>query len=207
MKKNLGYFSSLTVLTDRQVDNFNDERALLKGLASHDPHAIELIYRQNYGVIEGFIIKNNGFAEDARDVFQEAMVILFEKAQSDSFELNCLIKTYLFSFSRRIWLKRVQKNKKTYLPEMDILEETIPVEEDLETHLKRNEDLDLMEAAMNKIGEPCKSLLEAFYLQKKSMPEIADQFGYTNADNAKTQKYKCLNRLKKIFFSQYKTEE
>jgi len=50
-------------------------------------------------------------------------------------------------------------------------------------------------------------LLDAFYLQKKSMVDIANSFGYTNADNAKTQKYKCLTRLKKIFFAQYKTLE
>jgi hypothetical protein len=54
------------------------------------------------------------------------------------------------------------------------------------------------------LGEPCKSLLHAFYIEKKSMQEIAGSFGYTNAENAKTQKYKCLMRLKKIFFSHYK---
>ena len=61
-----------------------------------------------------------------------------------------------------------------------------------------------METAMSKIGEPCKSLLDAYYIQKKHMQEIAADFGYTNADNAKTQKYKCLMRLKKLFFAQYK---
>ena len=65
----------------------------------------------------------------------------------------------------------------------------------------------LMENALQKIGEPCKSLLEAFYIEKKSMPEIADSFGYTNADNAKTQKYKCLVRLKKLFFAQDKNTD
>jgi len=64
----------------------------------------------------------------------------------------------------------------------------------------------MMERAMNGLGEPCKSLLEAFYLQKKSMQEIAGSFGYTNSENAKNQKYKCLVRLKKLFFSQYKNE-
>ena len=48
-------------------------------------------------------------------------------------------------------------------------------------------------------------LLLAFYLQKKGMQEIAASFGYTNADNAKTQKYKCLMRLKKLFFRIIKT--
>ena len=65
----------------------------------------------------------------------------------------------------------------------------------------------MMEAAMAKVGEPCKSLLEAYYIQKKHMIEIAADFGYTNADNAKTQKYKCLVRLKKLFFAQYKFTE
>jgi len=36
--------------------------------------------------------------------------------------------------------------------------------------------------------------------------EIAHRFGYTNADNAKNQKYKCLMRLKKLFFDQYKND-
>jgi hypothetical protein len=64
----------------------------------------------------------------------------------------------------------------------------------------------MMEKAMNSLGEPCKSLLQAFYINKQNMQEIAATFGYTNADNAKNQKYKCLIRLKKLFFSQYKTE-
>ena len=56
-----------------------------------------------------------------------------------------------------------------------------------------------MEKSLNSLGEPCRSLLKAYYLETKSMVEIAGDFGYTNADNAKNQKYKCLMRLKKIF--------
>jgi len=94
-----------------------------------------------------------------------------------------------------------------YNPSAESVDEVVSVEEELDVHEKRNADLIIMENALNKIGEPCKSLLEAYYLQKKSMPEIAEFFGYTNADNAKTQKYKCLVRLKKIFFTQYKNGE
>jgi hypothetical protein len=35
------------------------------------------------------------------------------------------------------------------------------------------------------------------------MDDITEKFGYTNADNAKNQKYKCLKRLKKTFFEVY----
>jgi hypothetical protein len=83
----------------------------------------------------------------------------------------------------------------------------VPVEDEIEYYEKKDNDFFFMENALKKIGEPCKSLLEAFYINKKSMPEIAASFGYTNSDNAKTQKYKCLVRLKKIFFAQYKNKD
>ena len=185
---------------------YDQEKALLEGLAANDNNAIETIYRENYAAIQAYIVKNNGNADDARDLFQEAMIVLFEKAKSGSFVLSCQIKTYLYSVCRRLWLKKLQKQNR-YYPSLELVEETVAVDEELESHEKINEDFVLMEAALNKIGEPCKSLLEAFYIHKKSMPEIAADFGYTNADNAKTQKYKCLIRLKKIFFSQYKNTD
>ena len=80
------------------------------------------------------------------------------------------------------------------------------VEEDIEKHEARNLEFSVMEKALLSIGEPCRSLLEAYYLQKRNMAEIAESFGYTNADNAKNQKYKCLTRLKKLFFAQYKNQ-
>lgn len=179
------------------------EIQLLKGLAENDQMATETIYRENFPMIQSFILNNNGSIEDARDIFQEAMIVLYEKSRSATFSLNCQIRTYVYSVCRRLWLKRLQQLNK-FSSQVESLEETIPVEEEIEEHEKRNADFILMEHAMGKIGEPCKSLLDAYYLQKKSMQEIASEFGYTNADNAKTQKYKCLLRLKKLFFAQYK---
>jgi RNA polymerase sigma factor (sigma-70 family) len=179
------------------------EKILLEGLAQNDREAIESIYRTNYSMIQSFVLNNNGTIDDARDIFQEAMIVLYEKAGSGSFELNCQLRTYIYSVCKRLWLKRLQQLQK-YSGRVENLEETVPVEEEIELHEKKDADFTLMEMALGKIGEPCKSLLEAYYLQKKQMQEIAAGFGYTNADNAKTQKYKCLMRLKKIFFAQYK---
>jgi RNA polymerase sigma factor (sigma-70 family) len=179
------------------------ELELLEGLARNDRAAIEKIYQQNYGTIQSFIINNNGSADDARDVFQEAMILLYEKATSGHFELNCKIKTYVYSVCRRLWLKRLQQVHRFGSP-VEMLEEIVPVEEDLEEQERKNEAFNQMDKALNHLGEPCKSLLEAYYVHKKQMQEIAETFGYTNADNAKNQKYKCLMRLKKLFFSHYK---
>jgi RNA polymerase sigma factor (sigma-70 family) len=185
------------------VKQEENEQALLKGLARNDKKAVETIYRENYNMIQGLVINNNGSADDAKDIFQEAMIVLYEKVRSGTFELNCQIKTYVYSVSRRLWLKRLQQLNR-YSPSVENLDGFVPVEEEIEEHEKRNAEFEMMDKAIGSLGEPCKSLLEAYYLQKRKMQEIATNFGYTNADNAKNQKYKCLMRLKKIFFTHYK---
>lgn len=180
-----------------------NEIALLEGLAKNDRQAAETLYRQHYSMVQSLVIHNNGTADDARDIFQEAMIVLYEKSRSGSFELNCQLKTYVYSVSRRLWLKKLSQRQK-YLPDMNGVEETVQVEDDIELHEQQNGEFQVMEKALLSLGEPCKSLLEAFYLQKRNMTEIAGSFGYTNADNAKNQKYKCLMRLKKLFFAVYK---
>ena len=60
-------------------------------------------------MIQSLIINNNGTIHEAKDVFQEAMIVLYDKARSETFELNCQIKTYVYSVCRRLWLKRLQQ--------------------------------------------------------------------------------------------------
>lgn len=179
------------------------EKVLLQGLARNDRKAVETIYKDNYAMVQSLIINNNGTADDARDVFQEALIVLYEKARSGSFELQCQVKTYLYSVAKRLWLKRLQQSRR-FSSEVTATETVVAVEEDVEEHVRKDQEFEMMEKAIGSLGEPCKSLLEAFYIQKRNMQDIASGFGYTNAENAKTQKYKCLVRLKKIFFTHYK---
>ena len=64
-----------------------------------------------------------------------------------------------------------------------------------------------MNQSLENLGEPCAALIKDFYVNKLSMDEIAEKFGYTNSDNAKNQKYKCLQRLKRYFFDNRLVEQ
>ncbi len=185
------------------MNNLGFDKVLLEGLKLQDKSCIEKIYRQNFQMVQSLILNNRGSSDDAADIFQETMIVLYEKSINPSFELSCQLKTYIYSVARRLWLKKLQQQQRIGL-QTDDFEQVIPIEDDLEAHQKQQDSFSIMEKAMAKIGEPCKSLLEAFYINKKQMQEIAKEFNYTNADNAKTQKYKCLVRLKKLFFAEYK---
>jgi DNA-directed RNA polymerase specialized sigma24 family protein len=108
----------------------------------------------------------------------------------------------MYSVARRLWLK--QLHKKNGMSKLDERfyegEDFAETKTDLEIYEERDQNISRMKDSMGQLGEPCKGLLEDFYTRHLSMDEIAEKFGYTNADNAKNQKYKCLQRLKKIFF-------
>ncbi len=179
------------------------EKEVFRSIGNNEKGAIEAVYKENYSLIQHFVINNNGTEDDARDIFQEAMMVLYEKSRLPEFELTCQIRTYLYSVCRRLWLKKLQHSRRIET-QVENFDKIVQVEEDIEEHDKLNLQYQTMRTAMGKIGEPCKSLIEAFYVHRKNMLEIAGFFGYTNADNAKNQKYKCLVRLKKLFFAQYK---
>lgn len=176
----------------------NSELQTLDALAAGSREATEQIYRQHSKIIIGWIVQNGGEAADAEDIFQEAMVVLFEKAQSIDFRLTCKIGTYLFAVSKHLWYKRLKQNQRVQLSGED--DNDITYEEDVAGHEEREMHYEQLDLALDKLGEPCRSVLKAYYQQDKSMQQIASDFGYTNADNAKTQKYKCLNRLRKLFY-------
>ncbi len=188
-----------------QLPNALTEQQLLHGLASGNAAATGQVYRQHYPIILHWIQGGGGDDADAADIFQEAMVVLFEKSGNPDFRLTCKIGTYLFAISKHLWYKKLEKRKKQPVAFIegsgDDGDSDWAYEEDVVSHAEREAHYTQLDTALEQIGEPCRSLLKAFYHHDKSMQEIAAGFGYTNPDNAKTQKYKCLNRLKKIFFN------
>ncbi|WBA41359.1 RNA polymerase sigma factor [Hymenobacter canadensis] len=173
-----------------------------------DDRALAQLYRLHLPMVSHYVLQNSGTEDDARDVYQEGVMVFYEKVRDNSLELSCQIKTYLYAVCRRLWLKRLAEKTRfgTRLDDHEPFLET-GAEADLEEAEERDRRFATMNEAMERLGEPCRSLLEGFYLLDKSMQQLTADFGYTNADNAKNQKYKCLVRLKKLFFTQYQESE
>ena len=183
---------------------FSDE-ALLAGIQNEDEAALTYLYKHHYPMILHFVQNNSGTDDEAKDIYQEAIIIFYEKVREGSLELNCQIKTYLYSVSRRLWLKRLAL-KNRFAGVISESDSFADIEEDVIQAEEKEFRFEKMAEALSLLGEPCKTLLEDFYIQDLSMQLITEKFGYTNSDNTKNQKYKCLMRLKKLFFNIYKTE-
>ncbi|WP_207435726.1 RNA polymerase sigma factor [Sabulibacter ruber] len=181
------------------------DAAIIEGILQDDDMALSRLYKLHFPMVLFFVQSNSGTEDDAKDIFQEAVIVFYEKIKAGQLELNCQIKTYLYSICRRLWLKRLSRSSRfSHGMVEDTESELAPqVEDDVERAEQNELKFEAMANALGQLGEPCKTLLEDFYLRSMGMPEITEKFGYNNVDSAKNQKYKCLMRLKKLFFLDY----
>lgn len=181
----------------------DQDQQIIIGIAKGDANILNAMYEQHYPMIRHMVINNTGSEDAAKDIFQEAMIVLYDKITSGNFELTSKLKTYLYAICRRLWLKQLNSGAHNFTDIMG-LEDVLQADDDIAAHREKDRQLSEMEQALMQLGEPCRSIIEDFYLHNLSMQDISDKFGYTNTDNAKTQKYKCLQRLKKIYFKSLK---
>jgi RNA polymerase sigma factor (sigma-70 family) len=160
--------------------------------------ALEKVYG-NFPMIRKMVISGGGNEDDARDIFQDAILIFYRLAIKPDFILSSSISTLLYSISHKLWLKKYRDfdSRRSGISEdvhgkYDLQAEEIEEEEEEE---ERNK---LSEKVLEGLGEPCSAILKMFYYENFSMKEIASRLGYSNENTAKAQKYKCIERGKKI---------
>lgn len=170
------------------------EAELVAKIRLRDHETLNRIYSETYPMVEKYILKNNGGSSDAEDVFQDAFYLMIKKVQEPEFVLSSKVSTFLFGISKNLWLKQLTKKS--------IDTSALKAEQDFEllpeSDHQKLEQVQNMQHSIEKLGEPCKTIIIQFYFLETSMKEIAKMLNYTNANNAKNQKYKCFMRLKKL---------
>ncbi|MBL55760.1 MAG: hypothetical protein CMP61_01100 [Flavobacteriales bacterium] len=155
---------------------------------------IEEIYLY-YPVVKSYIIKNSGDEDEAKDVFQEAMVIFYEQAKKPTFELTCQANTYVHAIAKNLWRSRLRDRGKKIGSKV---ENIIDTEEEVEAYQEEEKLYGYLDNIILQLSEKCQAVFKHFYFLKKSMREIARDLNFSSENAAKTQKYKCIERAKKL---------
>ena len=87
------------------------ESQLVADIRKGEKEAIAKAYRQHFPMVENFILQNSGARHDAKDIYQEAFMVLYGNLRDKNFRLECRLKTYLYSVARRLWLKTLHERK------------------------------------------------------------------------------------------------
>lgn len=143
-------------------------------------------YVEVFPLVAAYIQKNGGNLEEAKEIFQEAIVLYYEKLTFTDFSPEKTDKAYLLGITKNKWLKHCSEPIcHESLNKVDVAEEIEekPITHKLLYYLKHT-------------GEKCLDILQAFYFEKLTMTQLADRFGYTSERSATVQKYKCLEKVR-----------
>ncbi|WP_290699589.1 sigma-70 family RNA polymerase sigma factor [Lacinutrix sp.] len=152
-----------------------------------------------YPRIEKLILSKGGTKVDASDVFQEALIILNRNLEKSNFTLTSSFYTYLYSVSRFVWKDTQKQFSKQELHDLNTDEVS------LFHNVLEEQKYQFAENAFRELGVRCQELLQRFYLKKMSFKDIAEVMQFKSEKIAKNQKYKCLQKAKDIYRTNFKT--
>lgn len=157
------------------------------GIARNDSSILQKIYQESLPEVIKYIKRNSGNLDDAKDIFQEAILIIYNKAKQETLELTTTFHVYLFSICKNLWLKKLRSKNSKVLP----LSTTwgLKIDADYDEQFIKSRKWKLFNKKFQSLAEECQKVLQMLF-NGQSGKEIAAAMGYTE-DYAKRKKYKC----------------
>ena len=162
------------------------------GFISQNKKVLHDFYAQYFHRISKYVRDNSGNEEDARDLFQEAIMVLFEKFRDPAFTLSSQVYTYFFSISRNLWLKKLRNIKRQGVTNQDIPDQ--PIEDGLSDAIEENARYHLFRVKLTLISEQCQELMKLAF-QGLSIPMITDKMGMSSEGYTRKRKFQCKEKL------------
>lgn len=160
--------------------------------------ALQYLYDVSLKKVRLYIFKNNGSKEDANDIFQDAVIVLFNQIRLDKFNENHSIDAFIYAVARNLWIDKVRRDKKftSFDSNSDYLNRSSDTDH-LE-YLIQKEKSSAMQQVFNLLDEKCQKILQFVIYEKRTMKEIKELMGYSSDDVAKTNHYRCKQYLSKL---------
>lgn len=185
---------------------FTDQQ-IFDGLLTKDTPVVNAIvsflYDQCQRSVTRMVTRQEGSITDAEDLFQEVIVAFLHNTWEGKFHLrhNVRVTTYIYEIARIMWLKklyqqaaRIKRHDRYGQQQRDEEPSMLNPEQELIS----DEEIQSARSVFERLDVMCQQLLTAFYFDKKTMKQIADEFGLGTEDNAKVRKYRCVLALRKL---------
>lgn len=167
---------------------------IIEGIKARDNCVLQYVYKNHYPSIHHFIVSNSGSPEDAKDIFQESIIVIFRKVKEQPhFLLNSSFKTFIYSIARNLWLKHLRAIK---YEGQKIKDQQKYIELKDEPFKVSNEDLklSLYQKYFKLLPEDCQDILK---LTARDIPqkEIAQAMNFKSENYVKKRKHNCKEKL------------
>ena len=149
------------------------------------------LYKKAFPAVARYVSKMGGSFDEAKDVFQDALVIYYEKLVNASILLNTNEQAYLLGIAKHLWGKKFREDIR-YAPLDTLAEDSDFLDDHDDAQPSSSKLLNYLETA----GQKCMEILKAFYYDNLPVNAIATLFGYSGVHSATVQKYKCMEKVR-----------
>ena len=196
------------------------DKEIIQSFIDNNQHGLREVYYAWRVPFEQSLMRLLPNTDDMDDAYQEAFIrlqqhILTERLTADNIQKSVL--AYFKTIGRYVALEIInQRNKGQNQPNEDEDIDAIDIKEELgfsddpmddepqssNQSFDPNDDMDSQEreriirSLVEQLGKPCAPLLLGHLWENKSMEILAQELGYSNADSAKSQKAKCMKKVK-----------
>jgi len=171
---------------------FSDED-IISGIKAGDKKFLLHLYNANRNSIRSLVIREGGNAQDAEEVLQESVIIVWQKITGAQFTLSSKLSTFLYAVAKNYWHKMLSKNKRTEPLMPELHDKPAKTKYAVEAY-----DLKLLSGYMRQLSETCQQLLHLFYFNEMDTKNIAVVMNFANADTVKAKKYQCFKKLQEL---------
>ncbi len=171
---------------------------IIANLKNGNSHSYESLYQENFSSVEKFITKNSGTKDDAKDIFQDTLIVLIEKLRADNFELTASLKTYIIAISKNLWFKKLRY--KSYYLQSEFSEKlSDKFSSEISASIDEEKSYwEKLQTYLSKITAHCNHLLQSLFFKNKNIEDIQKEYGYSSRHNAQNQKHKCIQQIRKV---------
>ena len=175
---------------------YTDEQ-IFKQIKEGNKHAVlKALYDAYFPVLERYICSRNGLSEDAKDIFQESIIIFYQKVMTNAISYpQYKVSSFILGVAQKLWINRIRKQKV-----IERHQDYVKLHED-EAEVSNFSDLltdnrkKLTQQILESLGEKCKNILTLVIYNNLTLREIAEELGYASEDSAKTSHYRCRQKL------------
>lgn len=174
------------------------DQEIIESIRRGEEKTIDKVYTKYYNMMVKLVIKNSGTEEEAKDIYQDALLVFWQKAMKPEFVLTSKVSTYIYSICNNLWLKELDRKSRLSHEQQ---EGSSTMSWDSEERIKA------INECIAELGETCRKVLSYYYFDGMSMAVIAEKLGFANAETAKTKKYKCKKALDEQVKKKYKASD
>ena len=174
------------------------DHEVLARISKGDEEALDYLYKRYYRMMTRIVLNNSGSEDEAKDIYQEALIVFWQKAVTGNLVLTSKISTFLYSICLNLWRKELDRKNRLSHEEKDGVEH-------MEYEAKERQML--IRNCIEELGDTCQKILTYYYFDGMNMNEIAEKLNFANTDTAKTKKYKCKKRLDQLIKTKFSSKD